>query len=114
MLLIFSILHIFLGNIISELEYEEKCKGNQYVEETEPCNSWNKEECPSPCLKIKCPPFAKCNDISNDTDPLFECNCQLGTVKKEDRSACIAPPPETVTRRPIPTLPPPVKVYLIN
>ena len=45
-------------------------------------------------------------DVSNETDPLYECICQLGTIKKEDGSSCIAPTPGPATRRPPPTLPP--------
>ena len=70
----------------------------------EPCNTWDASYCPSPCDRVKCPPFAKCKDISNDTDPLWRCDCQLGTVKKGDGSACIAPQPQPVTIRPIPAL----------
>ena len=44
------------------------------------------------------------------TDPSFECVCQLGTRMKDDGSACIAPPPTLPTPRPIPTLPPAQKV----
>ena len=76
----------------------------QYVEQKAPCNTWNKDLCASPCDKVKCPSFAKCKDLSNETDPVYECVCQLGTVKKQDGSKCIAPPPQPVTRRPIPKL----------
>ena len=34
------------------------------------------------------------------------CECQMGTIMKEDHSECIAPPPTTPTPRPDPTLPP--------
>lgn len=92
-----------------ELEYEEKCKHNQYKEILEECNTWNLEMCPSPCDKVKCPSFAKCHDHSNETDPAYECVCQLGTIKKDDGTACVAPIPAPPTPRPIPTLPPPQK-----
>ena len=82
----------------------------QYSEETRECNTWDPNGvCPSPCERVKCPAFAKCHDISNETDPLYECVCQLGTVKKEDGSSCIRPTPRPVTRRPHPTLLPPQK-----
>ena len=86
----------------------------QYVEQKAPCNTWNKDLCASPCDKVKCPSFAKCKDLSNETDPVYECVCQLGTVKKQDGSKCIAPPPQPVTRRPIPKLSVSQKVKLLT
>ena len=74
-----------------ELEYQEPCRRNQYKEEFKECNTWNKSLCNSPCKTAKCPTFAKCKDTSNDTHPLFECVCQLGTEMKDDFQACIAP-----------------------
>ena len=76
----------------------------KYKEEREACNTWNPIDCPNPCDNVRCPAFAKCKNISTDTDPLFRCDCQLGTVKKEDGSACIAPQPQKVTVRPIPAI----------
>ena len=46
--------------MVSELEYQENCQSNQYSEETRECNSWDREKCPSPCERVKCPAFAKC------------------------------------------------------
>ena len=74
-----------------ELEYQEPCRRNQYKEEFKECNTWNQTLCNSPCKTSKCPTFAKCKDTSNDTHPLFECVCQLGTEMKDDSQACIAP-----------------------
>ena len=76
----------------------------KYKEEREGCNTWNATLCPNPCDNVKCPAFAKCKNISTESDPLFRCDCQLGTVKKEDGSACIAPQPQKVTVRPIPDI----------
>ena len=68
--------------------------------------------CPNPCDNVKCPAFAKCKDISTEKEPLFTCDCQLGTVKKEDGSVCIAPQLQKVTVRPIPTISDTEKVKL--
>lgn len=80
----------------------------------EKCNTWDKNLCPSPCDSIKCPAFAKCQDLSNETDPSYQCLCQLGTVKKDDKSSCIAPTPQPVTLRPEPELGPSEKVRFYN
>ena len=74
-----------------ELMYKEPCKRNQYNEEVKECNSWNKTICNSPCKNAKCPKFAKCHDISTETQPSFECRCQLGTQMKDDLQECIQP-----------------------
>ena len=82
-----------------ELEYREPCKYNQYLEEFRECNTWNKAVCNSPCTKVKCPKFAKCKDVSNETHPLTECACQLGMEMKDDSMACIAPQHQKPTPR---------------
>ena len=74
-----------------ELQYKEPCQRNQYREEFKSCNTWSRTTCNSPCKTARCPTFAKCVDISNETDALFECKCQLGTEMKDDREECIVP-----------------------
>ena len=74
-----------------ELQYKEPCQRNQYKEEFKSCNTWSPTTCNSPCKTARCPTFAKCVDISNASDALFECKCQLGTEMKDDREECIVP-----------------------
>ena len=88
-----------------ELEYGAACEGNQKAVNKEDCNDWDLVNCDKPCLSVTCPPYAECQDTSNETDPSFECICKMGTTMKDDGSACIEPPPTTPTPRPIPTLP---------
>ena len=66
----------------SQKNYKKTVFNLQYSEERRECNTWDQSLCPSPCDRVKCPAFAKCQDISNKTDPLYECACQLGTIKK--------------------------------
>lgn len=82
-----------------ELLYQETCKRNQYKEEYKECNTWRKSTCNSPCKIVKCPTFAKCHDISNETHPAFECKCQLGTEMKDDSLKCIPPEKHVPTPR---------------
>ena len=82
-----------------ELLYEETCKRNQYKEEYKQCNTWRKSKCDSPCKNVKCPTFAKCHDISNETHPAYECKCQLGTEMKDDSLKCIPPEKHRQTPR---------------
>jgi len=73
------------------------------------CNTWSRENCPSPCIGYNCMEFAACVDVSTDQDPQQECACQLGRMMSPDGSECVIPPPTTPTPRPIPTLAPEVK-----
>lgn len=97
---------------VVELEFEEVCVNNQYREDEESCNTWNVEACNSPCQTALCPLFALCVDVSNETDPLFDCQCQLGTVLSPELNRCIDPPPTAPTPRPYPTLPPAQEVII--
>ena len=94
-----------------ELEYEEPCQSNQFREQAENCNTWDKQMCPGPCLvPNRCPTFSKCIDVSDEIEAKFTCECQLGTVMHADGSGCYKPAPTTPTTRPPPTLPPAQKV----
>ena len=68
------------------------------------CNSWNRSTCPSACEGIECQDFAKCVDISTDTDKLYQCECQMGRVLLPETGQCIVPLPPPPTPRPIPVL----------
>ena len=68
------------------------------------CNSWNRSTCPSACEGIECQDFAKCVDISTDTDKLYQCQCQMGRVLLPETGQCIVPLPPPPTPRPIPVL----------
>lgn len=82
----------------------ENCTGTQYSEEYLECVDWNKTTCPSPCNKDRCPNFAKCIDVSNETRPMYTCNCVLGYVMDSSSHTCLRPVPPTPTPRPIPTM----------
>ncbi len=83
---------------------------DQAFEHIKECNTWNKNNCSSPCSGYTCMEFANCVDVSDDEDPKVECVCQLGREMNAARDGCIIPPPKPPTPRPIPTLAPAVKM----
>ncbi|KAK3861111.1 hypothetical protein Pcinc_032891 [Petrolisthes cinctipes] len=91
-----------------------ECEGEQEQKEVIDCNTWDRETCDSPCLKIdaerSCPEFASCVDESTDEEPSYRCGCLMGYVMSTDGKTCIRPPPAKPTPRPIPTLAPEEKV----
>ena len=92
----------------SEAEWKD-CSSMEAFEEfafewVRDCNSWNRTTCPSSCEGIECQDFAKCVDISTETDKLYQCECQLGRVLLPATGTCIVPLPPPPTPRPIPVL----------
>lgn len=55
----------------------------QKKNEEQVCNTWNPKECPNPCNKVTCPSFAVCENLSNDTDPGYECQCQVSGIRNQ-------------------------------
>ncbi|XP_076034804.1 putative adhesion G protein-coupled receptor E4P [Oratosquilla oratoria] len=87
---------------------------NPHYEEEMECNTWNKSTCISPCddedNPVTCPEFAVCRDTSTEKERKWKCECTMGFKMNAAGLACIRPPPELPTPRPIPTLPPEQKV----
>ena len=75
--------------MLYELAYLEECSDNQKAIEQDECNTWDKENCPDQCIGVRCPAYAKCIDTSTNKAPSAECVCQMGTIMKDDKSACI-------------------------